>query len=101
MFCPSVRYFMRHHSSNNNQYGRMCRISDTEFEQTLKPYQNHRMSPCIYKAVGHTWSFLSLGTNALFFNKFLATHTKLLSEKLELEVTLSLRLSKRPFLLNF
>ena len=34
--------------------GRMYQISHTGFEQTLK-------------AVVHIWSFLSLGTNALFF----------------------------------
>ena len=44
-----------------------CIGSHTGFEQTLKAYENHKMQPCIYKAVVHIWSFLSLGTNGLFF----------------------------------
>ena len=56
----------------------------------------------MYKAVAHIWSFLSLGTDGLFvFSKFIATHKKLLGMKLELEITLPLRLSKGPFFLNF
>ena len=55
--------------------GQMYRISDTDFEQTLKAYENHKMWPCIYKAVVHIWTFLSLRTNSLFFfPKFLAAH---------------------------
>ena len=38
--------------------GRMYQISDTDFEQTLKAYENHNL---------HIWSFLSLETNGLFF----------------------------------
>ena len=37
---------------------RMYQISDTDFEQTLKAYENHNL---------HIWSFLSLETNGLFF----------------------------------
>ena len=63
--------------------GRMYRISDNEFEQTLKAYENNKMQPCIYKAVVYIWSFLSLGTNSFFFfSKFLATDKKLLRLKL-------------------
>ena len=36
-----------------------------------------------------------------FFSKFLATDKKLLSVKQELEITVSMRLSKWPFFLNF
>ena len=35
--------------------GQMYQISDTEFEQTLKAYENHKMEPRIYKAVVHIW----------------------------------------------
>ena len=82
--------------------GRIYRISDTDFEQNLKAYENHKIQPCIYKAVVHIWSFLSLGTIGLiFFSKFLATHMKLLGVKMELEIALPLRLSKGPSFLNF
>ena len=52
----------------------MYQISDTDFVQTLKAYENHKTQLCIYKAVVHIWSFLFLGTNGVFFSKFLATH---------------------------
>ena len=56
--------------------GRMYQISDTDSEETLKAYENHKMQPCMYKAVVHIWSFLSLGTDGFFFffSKFLTTH---------------------------
>ena len=47
--------------------GRMYRISDTDFEQTLKVYENHKMLTCIYKSVVHIWSFLSLVCFCFFF----------------------------------
>ena len=46
---------------------RMHLISDTDYEQNLKAYENHKMLPCIYKATLHIW------------------HKKLLSVKLELD----------------
>ena len=49
-------------------------ISDTDFQQihkkTIKPYENHKTAVYIYKAVVRIWSFLSLGTNGLFFLNF-------------------------------
>ena len=69
-----MKHFMRYHSSKNNHWANVS-ISDTDFEQTLKAYENHKMWPCIYKAVVYIWTFLSLRTNSLFFfPKFLATH---------------------------
>ena len=47
--------------------GQMYWISDTGSAQTLKAYENHKMQLCIYKAVVHTWSFWSLGTNGLLY----------------------------------
>ena len=58
--------------------GRMYQISDTDSEETLKAYENHKMQPCMYKAVVHIWSFLSLGMDGFFFfppPKFLTTHS--------------------------
>ena len=40
--------------------GQVYWISDTDFEQTLKACKNHKMWTCIYKAIVHIWSFLSL-----------------------------------------
>ena len=82
--------------------GWMYRISDTNFEQYLKALKTIKRSH-VAKAVV---TYLSVWTNVLFFfSKFLATHKKLklekLSVKLELEITLHLRLSKGPFFLNF
>ena len=84
--------------------GRMYRISDTEFEQTLKAYENDEMQPGIYKAVVHIWPFFlqeQVVCFFCFFSEFQATDKKLLSLKLELEITLPLRLSKGSFFLNF
>ena len=81
--------------------GRMYRISNTDFEQTLKVYENHKMLTCIYKSVVRIWSFLSLVCFCFFFSKFLITHKKMLGVKLEFEITLPLRLSRGSFFLNF
>ena len=100
MFCPasSILYII---IAPITITAGMYQISDTDFEQTLKAYENHKMQPSIYKAVVYFWSFLSLGINDLFFINSLATHNKLLGMKLELKITLPLGLSKEPFFLNF
>ena len=73
--------------------GRMYRISHTDFEPTLKAYENHKIQLGIWKAVVHIWSLFSLGINSLFFfSNFLATRKNLLSVKLELKISLPLRL---------
>ena len=74
----------------------MYQISDTDFVQTLKEYENHKMQLCIYKAVVDIWSFLFLGTNGVFFSLNFWLHI-LLSVKLELVINLLLKLSKGPF----
>ena len=47
--------------------GQMYQMTDTDFEQSLKAYQNHKMYPCIYKVIVHILSFLSLEINGFFF----------------------------------
>ena len=63
-----------------------------KFASERRVTQKGRGVPTLEAMVQNKW---------VFFPKFLATHKKLLSMKLELEVTFPLRLPKGPFYLNF